>query len=342
MQSIPFCTLVTLSILLPSKMLMAIVEGGDKDALNITCAVNESTKPKTASINSNKFFTEVNYWIIDMFSKEKSITALRRLPSVIASTFKSTKVNFIIAGSQKCGTSALEGYLRTHPQICMGSGRKEIHFFDNEKLFQMSFIKYQYYHSFFKVEPHHKQVGEATPEYMWWHDAPKRMWQYNPDLKIIIILRNPIDRAFSHWKMMKKRGKDSISFLEAIKTEKERCRAALPYQHRYYSYINRGLFAEQIRRIWHYFPPSQTLILRMEDLKQDPAMLLRKITDFLEVDSFISFEERRIVKQREKSIGMTPEEKDYLIEEFRHETRSLERMLGWDCESWLTSQHVSK
>ncbi|MGB7755383.1 MAG: hypothetical protein WBL23_04905, partial [Salinisphaera sp.] len=95
--------------------------------------------------------------------------------------------------------------------------------------------------------------GEATPIYMYWHDAPRRMWEYNPNMKLIVVLRNPIDRAFSHWNMEKSRNAESLSFWDAIQNEEPRCKEALPYQHRTYSYVDRGFYLEQLRRLWRYF-----------------------------------------------------------------------------------------
>jgi hypothetical protein len=70
---------------------------------------------------------------------------------------------------------------------------------------------------------------------MYWYDAPRRIWQYNPDMRIVILLRNPVDRAYSHWNMERERGAEPLEFRQAIATEADRCRAALPAQHRVFS-----------------------------------------------------------------------------------------------------------
>jgi len=89
---------------------------------------------------------------------------------------------------------------------------------------------------------------------MYWQNAPKRIWQYNPEMKIIIILRNPIERAFSHWNMERSRNAEHLSFWDAINTEKLRCQETLPLQNRVYSYIDRGFYIKQLENIWRYFP----------------------------------------------------------------------------------------
>jgi hypothetical protein len=142
-------------------------------------------------------------------------------------------VNFLICGTQKGGTSALDAYLKEHPQICMAE-QKEVHFFDNEDLFRHKKPAYDIYHSAFSPKVSHKLLGEATPIYMYWYSAPLRIWKYNHSMKLIILLRNPIDRAYSHWNMERVRNTDCVSFWEAIQSEQKRCRESLPYQHRVY------------------------------------------------------------------------------------------------------------
>jgi hypothetical protein len=161
-------------------------------------------------------------------------------------------IDFIICGTQKGGTSALDAYLREHPEICMAD-HKEVHFFDNEDNFSRSKPDYSKYHSHFSPKTTHNIVGEATPIYMYWNDAPRRIWEYNPNVKLIVLLRNPIERAYSHWNMERQRNVENLSFWDAIQNEKERCRETLPLQHRLYSYVDRGFYLGQIRRLWAFF-----------------------------------------------------------------------------------------
>jgi len=242
-------------------------------------------------------------------------------------------VDFVIAGTQKGGTSSLNIYLREHPEICMAD-RKEAHFFDNEDFFAKKKAPYREYHSLFRLRGTYKLIGEATPIYMYWQDAPRRIWEYNPNMKIIILLRNPIDRAYSHWNMERLRNADSLSFWEAIKNEPDRCRTALPYQHRVYSYTDRGFYLEQLRRIWRFFPKHQVLILKSEYLKYQPNEALREVCEFLEVGRVGNIEVKT-VHSRPYASGMSDREKKYLRLIFQYEIRNIERVLGWDCEDWL-------
>lgn len=194
------------------------------------------------------------------------------------------KVNFLIGGAQKGGTTTLDSCLRAHPSVGMAK-QKEVYFFDNDARFRgVTEVDYDAYHSAFSPEFSGRLLGEATPIYMYWYAAPRRVWEYNPAMKWILVLRNPIERAYSHWNMERSRGTESLPFFEAIKCERERCREALPVQHRIYSYVDRGFYVEQIWRIWNYFPVEQTLFLKSEDLRDTPSDTLVKIATFLDID----------------------------------------------------------
>src|SRR4029077_5369135 len=192
------------------------------------------------------------------------------------------RVDFVIGGTQKGGTSALDSFLRQHPEICMPTTRKELHFFDREEEDR----DYKKYHRNFKPKKkQHRVVGEASPIYMYWETAPYRIWKYNPKMKWILALRNPVERAFSAWNMETKRGTEKLPFAEAIEKEPERRRTALPLQHRVFSYIDRGFYAHQVRRLFNIFSTGNCLVLLNEDLRRDHTKTLRHVFEFLGVDS---------------------------------------------------------
>jgi hypothetical protein len=242
------------------------------------------------------------------------------------------KVDFVIAGTQKGGTSALDFYLRQHSSISMAKV-KEVHYFDTEMNFQAQ-PDYTKYHSYFDAENEGKIWGEATPIYMYWYSAPRRMWEYNPLLKIILVLRNPIERAYSHWNMERDRGWESNEFIDAINEEAERCREALPLQHRVYSYTDRGFYSEQIRRLWHYFSKEQILIIRNDELRMFPEKTLNQVTSFLGVEEFVGIRQEDIHSRPYKR-KMTQAEYAFLRDLYTTEIKSLETLLGWDCSDWL-------
>lgn len=246
------------------------------------------------------------------------------------------KVNFLICGTQKGGTSALDSYLRDHPEICMAEN-KEVHFFDNDDYFRTNNISdYSLYHREFDPKIGNRILGEATPIYMYWDNAPRRIWEYNPDMKLIVILRNPIERAYSHWNMECARGADNISFWDALVRERDRCRQVLPSQHRVYSYVDRGFYSEQLRRLWRFFPKEQILILKNEDLRFESKKTLCQVCEFLGIDTelFSNIDSKEIHATPYKT-SMSKKEKDYLRNEFEYEIKCIEHLLGWDCSDWL-------
>jgi hypothetical protein len=262
-------------------------------------------------------------------------------------------VDFVIGGTQKGGTTALDAYLREHPEICMAekneaffssahpefsaAGKKEVHFFDNEDYFCNGKPDYSRYHRRFHPEEAQKVLGETTPIYMYWNDSPRRIWEYNPRMKIIILLRDPIERAYSHWNMERIKNADKLSFWDAIKNEKERCREALPLQHRVYSYISRGLYTEQLHRLWKYFPKDRVLCLKSEHLKEGLDETLGSICEFLQVSKFKCVVSKNAHLLPYES-SMTEKERDYLGRIFEPEIKKLEKELNWNCSEWLLAR----
>jgi hypothetical protein len=243
-------------------------------------------------------------------------------------------VDFIVCGTQKGGTTALDACLREHPEICMAR-KKEVHFFDNEDFFRKNRPDYARYHAAFDPCAPHKIVGEATPSYMYWRDAPRRIWEYNAQMKMIVLLRNPIERAYSHWNMQRQKQLEPLSFWDALHREQERCRSSLPYQNRRYSYVDRGFYLEQLRRLWEFFQKDQILILKNEDLRHDPRETMRKVCAFLGVSVSEGGKVKR-VHVRAYASGMAERERQYLQSIYEFEIRQLERVLDWDCQDWLT------
>lgn len=249
------------------------------------------------------------------------------------------KVNFVIGGTQKGGTSALDAFLRHHPQICMPADLKEVHFFDREEMFRDSKPDYEKYHAYFRPDSKQKQqvVGEASPIYMYWNAAPYRIWNYNPQMKWILILRNPVDRAYSAWNMERQRGAEPLSFEEAVAQEPDRCREALPLQHRIFSYIDRGFYAPQVRRLFNIFGAKNCLILLNEDLHRAHEETLRSVFAFLGVDQSVMPAEDRVFEHGYDQL-LDPGLRSRLIDTFQFDIRQLEGLIGHDLSHWYGSK----
>jgi Sulfotransferase domain len=239
------------------------------------------------------------------------------------------QVNFVIGGTQKGGTSALDSFLRQHPEICMPETKKELHFFDREN----EDTDYKKYHANFQPTSQHRVIGEASPIYMYWETAPYRIWKYNPEMKWILALRNPVERAFSAWNMETKRGNEKLSFAEAIENEPKRCREALPLQHRAYSYVDRGFYAHQVRRLFNIFGEDNCLILLNHELRNDHSNSLRRVFEFLGVDdSFVP--PKASIFEHEYDNKIDNELRGRLIDIFEFDIRQLEQLLRRDLSAW--------
>ena len=247
------------------------------------------------------------------------------------------KVGFVIGGTQKGGTSALDAFLRQHPQICMPNDLKEVHFFDREEIFRGPRVDYEKYHAHFRPGPGHRIIGEASPIYMYWNTAPYRIWSYNPEMKWIVILRNPVDRAYSAWNMERSRGADPLSFEEAVATEQTRCRETLPVQHRVFSYIDRGFYAPQIRCLFNIFGSEKCLVLLNEDLQYRHRETLARIWTFLGVDQSVRPDQARVFEQSHGQL-MDDQLRVKLTDRFYFDIKQLEQLIGRELSAWYGSK----
>ena len=243
-----------------------------------------------------------------------------------------SRIDFIIAGTQKGGTTALYEYFKLHQNICMAD-KKELHFFDEDRYFKNKNPNYSKYHKYFSPNEHSQAIGEATPIYMYWNKSIKRIHVYNPKIKLIIILRNPIDRAFSHWNMERDKGRESRTFLKAILDEESKINLPNYSQNKILSYLDRGYYSQQIKNIYNYFNKNQLLILRSEELREDPDRTLMRVADFLSISPFNPVDHKEI-NSRSYPHKMSKDELTLLSGLYEEEFSSLENILGWDLSSW--------
>jgi len=192
------------------------------------------------------------------------------------------RVGFLVAGAQKAGTTALFDYLAELPALELPP-IKEAHFFDDEERVDWSAPDYARYHDLFTGPD--RLWGEATPIYFYWPNALERIRAYNPAMRLIFLFRDPVERAWSHWKMEYARGEESEPFGWCIRDGRARMAQGTPYPgfHRVYSYVERGFYGRQLARALSLFPREQILILSSEDLKRDPGATLGAICRFLDV-----------------------------------------------------------
>ena len=198
-----------------------------------------------------------------------------------------SKPDFLIIGAQKCGTTSLYDYLVQHPQV-LAARYKELHFFDynfqkGEAWYRRRLPSKAQMRAAQKTVGTRVITGEASPCYMVFPQTPERVFRFVPNVKLIVLLRNPVDRAFSQYQMNRakatvlipetkqKEVREPLSFDDAIAAEDERMKAALELLERdplsrgqwfqMHSYKTRGLYAQQLRRWLQWFPSEQMLIL---------------------------------------------------------------------------------
>ncbi|HVI32375.1 sulfotransferase domain-containing protein [Phenylobacterium sp.] len=189
------------------------------------------------------------------------------------------QVGFIIVGAQKGGTTALFDYLADEPGVAL-SRVKEVHFFDDESQ-DWSRPDYAAYHGHFDA-PDGRPCGEATPIYMYWPGSLERIAAYNRAVRVIVLLRDPVQRAWSHWRMEYARGAETEPFAWCVREGRRRLFDAEPWgHHREFSYVERGFYGEQMERLFGLFPREQVLVLKAEDLRADPGAILSQVRAFI-------------------------------------------------------------
>jgi hypothetical protein len=245
---------------------------------------------------------------------------------------KIERLDFILAGAQKSGTTALHYFLTKHPDINMGD-QQEIHFFDDEQIFSQNPVDYELLHRHFPPLAKSTIAGDCTPNYLYWESAAERIWNYNPRIKLLVLLRNPIDRAFAHWNMQRFRKLEPLDFLVAIKEEKNRTAGSQSLKSRRFAYLGRGFYAQQLERFFKFFTREQIKVIKAEEFRSKQPEVLEAIFHFLGVKSpgRLRNKDRNVVPYER---AITPEEREYLYAIFADEIARLERMLGWDCSDW--------
>lgn len=188
--------------------------------------------------------------------------------------------DFLICGAQKAGTTSLNFYLRNHPDIYI-PWKKELHFFDNDSNFNKGIV---WYTKHFSKADKESITGESTPIYMYLDKVPVRIVGAMPSVKLIFILRNPVERAWSHYWDSVKRGKEFLSFENAVKNENERIQAG-EESRRFFSYVDRGKYIDQIERYLKYFTRTQMYFILTEDLRNNPGQAMAGLLNFLGVKS---------------------------------------------------------
>jgi hypothetical protein len=173
--------------------------------------------------------------------------------------------HFIVIGAQKAGTTSIYRVLSQHPEVQMAS-QEEVSFFNIASRFQKGL---SFYSSHFNDAEAGKVLGEVSPLYLCYEKSPVRIAEVLPEVKLIASLRNPVDRAFSAWRMQVTKGSETRSFSEAVREEP--------------IYIENGRYYQQLSRYFDLFPSEQILVLPFDVLTSYPATFYGELFKFIGV-----------------------------------------------------------
>ena len=235
------------------------------------------------------------------------------------------KLSFVVAGAIKGGTTAFDYFLALHPDICTAT-QKETHFFVRDVFFRGGPPKYEWLEFSFQHHRGERALGESTPEYMYFSEAGERMHAYNPDLKLILLLRDPADRAYSQYRMAVARGLERRPFDLALRED-----LALDGG-REGTYTAGGFYLPCIRGLLERFPRRQLLFLRSEDLRDHHLQTLRTAYAFLGVDPEFAPEQRMLLTGPGPPLPAADRRR--LVDLYEDEVRALEEFLGWELAAW--------
>jgi hypothetical protein len=208
--------------------------------------------------------------------------------------------NFFVIGAQKAGTTNLYHLLRQHPEVFMPEMKEPGYFhfvgsaggvrWPNGTVTKQGVHDWDEYLQLYRNATGRKAVGDASTIYLGDPASAVRIKEASPDAKIVVMLRNPVDRAYSAYNYMRRNGKEPVErFEDAIALESER--TAGGYAH-VFRYVGRGFYAKQLRPWYELFPREQIGVWLFEDMLADPECLCSEIFEFLGVDNRFQIDSR--------------------------------------------------
>ena len=241
----------------------------------------------------------------------------------------------VILGAMKSGTSSLHHYLVQQPGV-IEPLRKEVHYFDvNVERGE------RWYRAHFGREGEPGLNLDSSPYYLFHPAVPRRLHERLPDAKLIVLLRDPVRRAYSHYWHERDKGRERLSFEDAIAAEADRLgnseqrladgTLARSREHQHFSYLARGRYAEQLDRWWAVFPHEQLLVLKFEDLAREPLEALNRTLNFLGLPraASVSLEARNTRKYSPLAETTAARLREYFEPHNQRLEALLGRPMGW-------------
>jgi len=237
--------------------------------------------------------------------------------------------NFLIIGATKAGTTSIHNYIGQHPEVFV-CPRKETNYFAQNSalcLLEDTISNLEEYEEQFVDVKDEKAIGETSPAYLAVPDAPKLIHETIPDVKLIAILRDPAERAYSHFLMRRKQGKElRESFARCM--EEEDIDPARSYWHR-------GLYGEQLERYYKLFKPEQILIILYEDFVSDQLGTIQQIFAFLDVDDSFKPDISKRYNANPPAEPLSDGMRKKLIEMYREDILKAQELIEKDLSDWL-------
>lgn len=256
-----------------------------------------------------------------------------------------TLPDYLVIGVQKGGTTSLHHYLEENRRV-IPAFKKEVKFFDCNFGNGLSWYRshFPFKNQMVTADGKRALTGEASPYYIYHPAAPSRTAQTLPSAKLILLLRDPVERAYSHYQHNVRTGREDLSFEAALEMEPERLDGEVEriladpnyplFKHMHYSYLDKGIYLPQIQRWLAVFPKENLLILKSEDFYRDPAGVLEEVTTFLGLPP-MERSNWKPYNQGEYS-GMDDRTRRRLNDYFRPHNAALSDFLGRD----FTWQHA--
>ena len=167
--------------------------------------------------------------------------------------------NFIVIGTQKGGTTSLYEVLKKHPGIYLND-RKELHYFSTEYNNEL-----KWYSDHFKEAKRNQKCGDITPFYLFHKESAKRIRDTTPNARLIVLLRDPVERTLSQYFHARRHGFETLCLREALEKEEKRLSTGNIYNIQKHSYLTRSKYMDQLMKYEKYFPKKQMLVLKSED-----------------------------------------------------------------------------
>lgn len=263
----------------------------------------------------------------------RGLVGLRRIGA--AERRRERKLGFLGVGAQKAGTTTLYKLLKMHPDIEVP--RKELHYFNRDGKFGPDHRPlaggYDELHQRYYFDT--PIAGEITPLYMYWRPSIARIHAYNPDAKIIVLLRNPVSRAYSQWGHYMRKGIPFAPFESRIKKEVKKLRRNPGFQSGRLSQLARSRYGAQIREIKALFPPDQVMFIKAEAFFKSQLPVTDDVCRFLGLEPLSKFRTPAPVKSNTGIVRpITAEQWRIAYKHLKHDIDIVEEELGWDCSDW--------